>query len=118
LRSRDCISGVVEGKRQRAVVTQQRLAETGAPGYQPYLYQEGLFDRSWPEYRAPVEQHWQAYIEGRTSVVEALRAIAAAMRRALCQLAGRRGSKGRGVELDRGRKPGPAVRLTAARAPI
>jgi hypothetical protein len=64
-------------------VTQQRLAETGTPGYEPYMYSEGVFDRAWPDLRAPVEQHWQAYLDGKSSLVEALRAIAAAAPRTI-----------------------------------
>ena len=59
-------------------VTQQRLAETGTRDYQPYLYKEGLFDRAWPHLRAPIEQHWQPYLDGRTALVESLRAVVAA----------------------------------------
>jgi hypothetical protein len=63
-------------------VTQQRLAETGTTDYQPYMYKEGVLDRAWPELRAPMERHWQAYLEGKTSLVDALRAIVAAVPRA------------------------------------
>jgi hypothetical protein len=62
-------------------VTQQRLAETGTPGYEPYMYSEGVFDRAWPDLRAPVERHWQPYLEGKTPLVAALRAISAAVPR-------------------------------------
>jgi hypothetical protein len=59
-------------------VTQQRLAESGRPDYQPYLYSEGVLDRAWPELRIPVERYWQAYLDGRMSLIDALRAIVAA----------------------------------------
>jgi hypothetical protein len=61
-------------------VTQQRLAQTGT-NYEPYMYNEGLFERSWHDLRAPVERHWQPYLEGRTSLVDALRALVAAVPR-------------------------------------
>lgn len=52
---------------------QSVLAEAGAPGYEPYLYSEGLFDRAWPELRRPVEEHWQAYLDGEIDMDEAAR---------------------------------------------
>ena len=61
-------------------VTQQRLAETGTP-YEPYMYAQRLFDRAWPRLRLPVEQHWQPYLNGKTSLLDALRAIVAALAR-------------------------------------
>ena|SRR5688572_19826043 len=62
-------------------VTQQRLAETGTRDYELYMYKEGVLERAWPELRVPMEQHWQAYLDGKTSLAEALRAIVAAVPR-------------------------------------
>lgn len=53
-------------------VVEARLEESGAGPYEPYLYSEGLFDRAWPEYRAPVETWWQPYIDGEATMMEAM----------------------------------------------
>ncbi|HVH14069.1 MAG TPA: hypothetical protein VM759_13505, partial [Longimicrobium sp.] len=37
----------------------------------PYMYSNGLFERGWGAYRAPLEQHWQAYFDGRSSLGDA-----------------------------------------------
>lgn len=52
-------------------VVQARLAETGTPAYAPYLYSNGLFERGWGSYRVPLEQHWQAYLDGRSDLGDA-----------------------------------------------
>ncbi|HXV60593.1 MAG TPA: hypothetical protein VEK15_07865 [Vicinamibacteria bacterium] len=44
--------------------TKERLAETGTPGYVPYLYAQGLIERGWRVYREPLETHWQSYMDG------------------------------------------------------
>ncbi len=60
-------------------VTQNLLAERGISGYRPYVYREGLFDRVWPEYREPLETHWEAYLDGRVGMKEAARRLLAAL---------------------------------------
>jgi hypothetical protein len=59
-------------------VTRQQLAKDGIE-YKPYLYATGLFDRAWPRYRAPVEQHVQAYIDGRITLDQMAADLAAAI---------------------------------------
>jgi len=54
-----------------------RLAERGIP-YEQYLYTQGLFERSWPGFRGPLERLWQPYVDGRVPRVEALKQIVAA----------------------------------------
>ena len=54
-----------------------RLAERGV-AYDQYLYTEGLFERSWPGYRRPLERFWQPHVAGRMSRAEALKEIVAA----------------------------------------
>lgn len=44
-------------------VVRQALAQRGV-AYEPYLYNTGLFDRAWPELRAPIETHWKPYVNG------------------------------------------------------
>jgi hypothetical protein len=48
--------------------------------YEPYLYKTGLFDRAWPQFKAPIEQHWRAYVDGRMPRDEAIKAIVAAVK--------------------------------------
>jgi hypothetical protein len=59
-------------------VTRQQLAKDGID-YKPYLYATGLFDRAWPRFRAPVEQHVQAYIDGRITLEQMAANLAAAV---------------------------------------
>jgi hypothetical protein len=54
-----------------------RLAERGID-YEQYLYTEGLFERSWPGFRQPLERLWQPYVDGRVSRADALKLIVAA----------------------------------------
>ena len=54
-----------------------RLAERGID-YEQLLYTEGLFERSWPGYRGPLERLWQPYVDGRVPRVDALKEIVAA----------------------------------------
>jgi hypothetical protein len=54
-----------------------RLAERGID-YEQLLYTQGLFDRSWPAFRAPLERVWQPYVDGRVGMAEATRQIVAA----------------------------------------
>lgn len=59
-------------------VTRQQLAKNGIE-YTPYLYATGLFDRAWSRFRAPVEQHVQAYIDGKITVEQMAANLAAAI---------------------------------------
>jgi hypothetical protein len=54
-----------------------RLAESGV-AYEPYVYTQGLFERAWPAYRAPLERLWQPYVGGRVPRAEALKELVAA----------------------------------------
>ena len=47
--------------------------------YKPYLYAIGLFDRAWPQSGGPVEEHVQAYIDGRTTLDQMAASLAAAV---------------------------------------
>jgi hypothetical protein len=59
-------------------VTRQQLAKDGIE-YKPYLYATGLFDRAWPRFRVPVEQHVQAYIDGKITLEQMAANLAAAI---------------------------------------
>lgn len=60
-------------------VVRQGLAERGI-AYEPYLYKTGLFDRAWPQFRAPVEAHWKAYINGELSREAAIKNIVSSIK--------------------------------------
>jgi hypothetical protein len=60
-------------------VVRQALAARGIT-YQPYLYSTGLFDRAWPQFKAPIETHWRAYVNGTMSRDDAIKAIVAAVK--------------------------------------
>ena len=60
-------------------VVRQSLNARGIT-YEPYLYKTGLFDRAWPQFKAPIEQHWRAYIDGRMTRDDAIKAIVAAVK--------------------------------------
>lgn len=55
-------------------VVRQALAARGM-GYSPYLYQTGLFDRAWPQYRSAIERDWAPYVNGRRSLEDAVDAV-------------------------------------------
>jgi hypothetical protein len=46
--------------------------------YTQYLYATGLFERAWPDLRAPIESHWLPYIDGKVRLDEAVRDVVAA----------------------------------------
>ena len=60
-------------------VVRQSLNARGIT-YEPYLYKTGLFDRAWPQFKAPIEQHWRAYVDGRMTRDDAIKAIVAAVK--------------------------------------
>lgn len=60
-------------------VMRQALAERGIP-YEPYLYKTGLFERAWPELRAPIETHWKPYVNGEAPRDVAIRNVVSALR--------------------------------------
>lgn len=55
-----------------------RLAERGID-YEPYLYAQALFERSWPGFRGPLERWWQPYLDGRVSMADAVRQLVEAL---------------------------------------
>lgn len=59
-------------------VTRQQLAAAGIE-YKQYLYSTGLFDRAWPRFRAPIEQHVQPYIDGKSTLEQMAANLAAAI---------------------------------------
>lgn len=58
-------------------LTRRLLAERGVTDFVPSS--EDLFTRVWPEYRAPVWQHWMAYLGGAGTLEEAIDKIVAAL---------------------------------------
>lgn len=54
-------------------VVKKALAEHGVPEYVPYAYKFGLFDRgTWPKFRPALEHDWQLYLDGKTSLQQAI----------------------------------------------
>jgi hypothetical protein len=51
--------------------TKKSVREAWGEPYQPYLYTSGLFQRAWPTWREPLEQAWQPYLDGRSSLDQA-----------------------------------------------
>lgn len=52
-------------------VVQQVLRRRGVE-YEPYLYSTGLFDRAWSRYRKVVEESWKPYVEGQSTLEQAI----------------------------------------------
>jgi hypothetical protein len=59
-------------------VVRQALAERGI-AYEPYVYANGLFERAWPQLRAPLELHWRPYVDGQVALNEAVRQVVASV---------------------------------------
>ena len=57
-------------------VVRRALQERGI-AYAPYVYQTGMFERAWPHFRAPIETHWKAYVDGTLPRDEAIKRIVA-----------------------------------------
>jgi len=47
------------------------------PDYTPYADQNGLWTRAWPMYRAAIVNDWQAHLEGKTTLHEAISRLVA-----------------------------------------
>jgi hypothetical protein len=59
-------------------VTREQLAKDDID-YRPYLYATGLFDRAWPQFRRPIEQNVQPYIDGKATLEQMAANLAAAV---------------------------------------
>ncbi|MDT9000662.1 hypothetical protein RQP53_15410 [Paucibacter sp. APW11] len=53
-------------------VVRQRLREHDGVDYQPYALKNGVYGRGWAKMLAPMQRHWQAYIDGQLSLDQAL----------------------------------------------
>jgi hypothetical protein len=54
-------------------MVKEALAAHGAPGYIPYAYRFGLYERGdWPKFRPAIERDWQPYLDGKSSLDEAV----------------------------------------------
>ena len=51
----------------------RNLARRGVSDYQPYIL--GMYERGFGDFRASLETHWQAYLDGKVSREAALRQI-------------------------------------------
>ena len=59
-------------------VVRQTL-ETRGVQYTPYLYATGLFDRAWPRFRQAVEREWRPYVDGKTTMDDAVKRLVGAL---------------------------------------
>jgi hypothetical protein len=55
-----------------AVVT---IDEIWGESYEQYMVTEGLFERAWPTYRAPMERWWAAWLRKEITLDEAAEAL-------------------------------------------
>lgn len=60
-------------------VVQARLVEQGMRDYNPYVYSEGLMERSLPAHREALERVWQPYVEGRVPMADAVQQVVDAL---------------------------------------
>jgi len=61
-------------------IARETIRELGGETYEPHIYAQGLFERSWPELRAPLERFWLPYVRGEGSLENAAAALAGAYR--------------------------------------
>lgn len=59
-------------------VVRQTLASLGI-AYEPYVYQMGLFERAWPQFKMPVETYWRPYVDGEISLSDAVKQVVTAI---------------------------------------
>lgn len=57
----------------------KRTLITDGIGFAPYMYSTGLFDRAWKQFKPAIEAHLRSYLDGKTSLQDALKAIAATL---------------------------------------
>lgn len=60
-------------------VVRQALRVRGID-YEPYICKTGLFDRAWPQFKAPIETYWRAYVNDGMSRDEAIKRIVTAIK--------------------------------------
>ena len=56
-------------------LTRRALRERGIADYTPYMYKQGMFERGFSGLRAPLENIWQSYLDGRIERTLAITAI-------------------------------------------
>lgn len=60
-------------------VTARAIREEWAVDYVPYMITQGLYDRAWPTWRAPLEAEWRPVLEGRRTLDDAAEALVRAV---------------------------------------
>jgi hypothetical protein len=58
----------------------RRALQARGIAYEPYADKTGMFERAWPHFRAPIETHWKAFIDGRLPRDEAIKRIVAELK--------------------------------------
>lgn len=61
-------------------LTRRALLSRGVNAYTSYAYRQGLFDRSWSQYRSALETTWQEFLDGKRTRDDAIAALVAATR--------------------------------------
>jgi hypothetical protein len=59
----------------------ERILAARGIEYRKFLESEGLFDRAWPQYRKPLEDHWAPYVRGEITRAQAIERTLAALTR-------------------------------------
>jgi hypothetical protein len=57
----------------------RRTLGGSAPGYTPYAYRQGLYQRGWESYLRVLERHWREYLDGRVEFDRAVARLVAAL---------------------------------------
>ncbi|HET9211639.1 MAG TPA: hypothetical protein VFR03_14630 [Thermoanaerobaculia bacterium] len=58
-------------------LVKRELHKEKDPGYKPYAYRFGVYDRGWQPLRAGLEKDWQPYLDGKVSFSQALTRLVA-----------------------------------------
>ncbi|HXO18668.1 MAG TPA: hypothetical protein VOA87_01960 [Thermoanaerobaculia bacterium] len=61
-------------------LTRRALAARGVTDYIPYAIRQGVYARAWPRYLEALKANWQPYLDGRSTLDEALGRLVEALR--------------------------------------
>lgn len=71
--------GEIVRVRYAQAASSQNLPKESYEPYVQYGEAQGVFKRAWPQYLPLLREHWQAYLDGRTDMTSALRAIVSSL---------------------------------------
>jgi hypothetical protein len=58
----------------------RRALQARGIAYAPYVYKNGMFERTWPQFRGPIETYWKAFVDGSVTRDEAIRRLVAELK--------------------------------------